>query len=114
MKEMSCGGVSNAAYAFVALIPREFDCEIATKWRKNEIAAAKSPKVKREKAFAWALLEYAVKIVFGKAFEEFSPKKDENGKIIADGIFVSISHSGDYALAVVANKEVGEIGRAHV
>ena len=107
MKEMSCGGVSNAAHAFVALIPHEFDCEIATEWRKNEIAAAKSLKVKREKAFAWALLEYAVKKVFDKDIEEFSPKKDENGKIIADGIFTSISHSGNYALAVVANTEVG-------
>ncbi len=107
MKETSCGSVLNVAHAFIASIPCEFDYKISTVWRNNEIAAVKSSKVKREKAFAWALLEYAVKKVFGKDIEEFSPKKDESGKIIADEIFMSISHSGNYALAVVAEKKVG-------
>ena len=95
------------AQAFISAIPQDFDCEISVSWRKKEIEEAKNKKVKREKTFVWALLEHAVKEVFGKNIEEYSPKKDASGKICADGIFVSVSHSGNYALVAVAKNKIG-------
>lgn len=107
MNEASCCDTACIAHAFVSVIPQKFDYKITTEWRRNEIANAKSLKVKREKAFAWILLEYAVKTVFGNNLESFSPKKNENGKLVFDKIFASISHSGNYVIAVVAKNPVG-------
>lgn len=71
--------------------------------RAAEVEAVSHPRAKREKAFAWRLLEYAVERSFGRKLEKLSPRKLPSGKWVAEEIWFSLSHT-EGALAVAVSR----------
>ena len=71
--------------------------------RAAEVEAVSHPRVKREKAFVWRLLEYAVERSFGRKLEKLSPRRLPSGKWVAEGIWFSLSHT-EGALAVAVSR----------
>ena len=97
-----------AVLVFAAIIPEKEGREpIFPKEREEEINGALSPKVKREKYYAWKLLEYALEKSFGKRMEEVKFEKTPSGKWTCDACEFSLSHSHNLAVVSVAKTPVG-------
>jgi hypothetical protein len=75
--------------------------------RAAEVAAASHPRVAREKAFVWRLLEYAVTRSFGKKLSDLSPRKTPSGKWVAEGIWFSLSHTEGLLAVAVSRAPIG-------
>lgn len=80
---------------------------LKNKLRQKEIENCKNEKVKNQKYFVWKTLEKALKMFYEKDAEEFDFKKNENGKLISDKIFVSLSHSNNFTAVALSDFEVG-------
>ena len=90
------------------IIPNDGDIEpVYPEERAMEIDRVGNDKVKREKYFAWKLLEDTVEKRYGRPFTDFTFEKNENGKWTCGDFFFSISHSGDVVAVAVSEKEVG-------
>ena len=75
--------------------------------RDKEIACCKNEKVKAEKLWAWRILELAINTSLRKPIREVGLKKTKNGKWIADGFCLSITHADGMVAVAVSNAEVG-------
>ena len=75
--------------------------------RKADIAKTKNEEAKREKFYAWRLLEYAVKCGTGSDLNDLCPRKTDTGKWVADGVYFSLSHSHGTVAVCVSDRPCG-------
>ena len=75
--------------------------------RAAEVAAASHPRVVREKAFVWRLLEYAVGRSFGKKLSDLAPEKTPAGKWVAKDIWFSLAHTEGLLAVAVSRAPIG-------
>ena len=94
------------ASIFLAQIPEEIKGTIYCKARIKEIDSCKNEKVKRQKFYAWALLEKCAESL-GFTPHNLSFKKLENGKWVCSDFEFSISHSEDVVAVAIDNKKIG-------
>ena len=93
---------------YFAQIPdKEIGAPLICEERNEEISATRNERVKREKYYAWRLLEYAAKKSFGIEPEQLSPIKNENGKWRSEKLEFSISHSDGAVAVAVSEVPVG-------
>ena len=90
--------MNNQPTIFIAKLPNEgaqpwLKTPIYPPERQAEILACSSEKVRKEKYFAWKLLEFALREVCGKHLQELTFSKSEYGKWHCDGAEFSLSHS---------------------
>ena len=83
---------------FTPLIPKE---------REQEIKSLSNERVKREKYYAWKLLEYALKNALGVNVADAKIYKSKNGKWKSEFCEFSISHSGSCVAVAVSHAPVG-------
>ena len=74
--------------------------------RKKEIKKCRNEDLKREKYYAWKLLEYALDNAKGIDIRKAKLHKEGN-KWCSDQCFFSISHTDDLVLVAVSSKNVG-------
>lgn len=89
---------------FVAAVPDA--TEIPTphcRARRADISNCTNLRVKREKAFAWALLEYAAEVSFKANARKIKFEKQQSGKWTCPDFFFSLTHT-DGAVAVAVSK----------
>lgn len=75
--------------------------------RKEEIEGCSNLFLRRQKYYAWKLLEHALKDTFGYEMQSLNLSKNENGKWICPSCFFSISHSENAVAVAVARCAVG-------
>lgn len=93
---------------YYAKIPdKEIGAPLRSEERNKEIARARNERAKREKYYAWRLLEYAAGRSFEIEPEQLAPYKAESGKWRSDKIEFSISHSDGAVAVAVAEVPVG-------
>ena len=90
--------MNNQPTIFIAKLPNDeaqpwLKAPIYPPKRQAEILACSSEKVRKEKYFAWKLLEFALREVCGKHLQELTFSKSEYGKWHCDGAEFSLSHS---------------------
>lgn len=105
------------ADVYTATIPEnDVFSDLYPQKRNDEIQAVSNNLVKREKYYAWKLLEYALNRTFGYKIEKLDFTKTEKGKWCCDKCFFSISHSNSAVAVAVSKKPIGvdiEIIRPH-
>ena len=97
---------------YTAVIP---ECEISEAMldalepasRAQEIRGCSNPVIRRQKYYAWRLLEHALKDAFGYEMQSLKLSKNQNGKWVCPSCFFSISHSGDAVAVAVGRCAVG-------
>ena len=95
-------------YVYYAKIPKDMgEVELYPKERADEIKGCKNENVRREKYYAWRLLEYAVKDALRLDFNNLKFTKLPSGQWICDGCCFSISHSCGVAAVAVSGGDVG-------
>ncbi|MBQ8394284.1 MAG: lecithin retinol acyltransferase family protein [Clostridia bacterium] len=93
---------------YVAKIPQNTELSpLYPPIRQQEIDACGSEKVKREKHYAWKLLEYGLDRTFGKKMKKLEFTKADNGKWSCDGCEFSLSHSHNAVAVAISRKRVG-------
>lgn len=93
---------------FVAQIPQNGEMGVLfPKSRHEEVQAVKNQKVKREKYYAWLLLEKAIAQVFQKPMQDFSFEKCNTGKWLCDQFEFSLSHSHGVVAVAISDFPVG-------
>ena len=93
---------------YIARLPELMQIEpLACAERQREIDEALNERVKREKYYAWRLLEYALKDSLGLDAENIRFEKTDNGKWICGECEFSLSHSKDALAAAVSDRAVG-------
>ena len=75
--------------------------------RDIEVQSILNLKVKKEKYFAWKLLEFAIAKSMNKKIDELVFEKNEFGKWLTKDFFFSISHSKDVVAVAISSEEVG-------
>lgn len=75
--------------------------------RYEEISACANAKLKASKYADWRLLSSAVENSFRLDFNSIAFTKTKRGKWLADKLFFSLSHSGDFVAVAVSNLPVG-------
>ena len=75
--------------------------------RQEEIGAVQSEKVKREKYYAWKLLEYGLYHSFGKKMRDVSFLKQDTGKWTCNVCEFSLSHSHNVVCVALSRSAVG-------
>ena len=91
-----------------ALMPADYDDEpIYPPKRQEAIDCTKNPAVRRERYFAWKLLEHGLKQSLGKSIMEIDPYVSADGKWLSDSCFFSISHSNDAVAVAISDSPVG-------
>lgn len=92
-------------YLFVSPMPFE-GARVTCRERLLEIEQIGNEKVKKEKLYAFALLEKGLSSL-GLDVNALSPHKDIDGKWRFDGIEASLSHSGELCCCAIAPHSVG-------
>ena len=93
---------------YIAELPeKEIGEPLANDERNAEIASVSSAKVKREKYYAWRLLEIAAKKSFRIEPSQLQVKKSECGKWYSDKLEFSISHCDGAVAVAVSTVPVG-------
>lgn len=93
---------------YIAEIPQDTKLgSLPHKEREKEIESCASEKVKREKYYAWKLLEYAAERTFGKKLKKLTLSKNENGKWECEDFCFSLSHSHSAVAVALSRKSVG-------
>ena len=96
------------ADVYLAKIPEKIGDEpIAFAPRQDEISACTNEQVKRQKYYAWKLLEYALNRSFGYKIDTMEFVKTKYGKWTTPSCFFSISHSKNAVAVAVSRKEIG-------
>lgn len=100
--------ISNKIDVYILPIPHNDSFKpLFPKERDDEVKSISNLSVKREKYYAWLLLEHALSKTLGLMIEEAELFKDENGKWRSPKCELSISH-GDTAVAVaISHAPVG-------
>ena len=81
--------------------------KIKNEARRAEIAALKNAEARKEKFSTWRLLEYAVKCGTGSDLNDLCPRKTDTGKWVADGVYLSLSHSRGAVAVCVSDRPCG-------
>ena len=93
---------------FLAKIPEKIEYKpLYPSERFEEISSCKSEKVKRQKYAVWELLKYVLEKEYNLRFENIKFTKSVNGKWLANCIYFSLAHSGDYVAVCVDNRPIG-------
>ena len=96
------------ADVFVAKIPAEMGNEtLYPAERNDEVQACSHEGVKRQKYYAWKLLEYALERTFAFKIRNLSFTKTKQGKWTVPNCFFSISHSENAVAVAVSRDEIG-------
>ncbi|MBR2383973.1 MAG: 4'-phosphopantetheinyl transferase superfamily protein [Clostridia bacterium] len=91
---------------FLAKTPSKITGEIYCKARLNEIASCTNEKVKKQKFYAWALLEKCA-ISLGYELDKLHFFKLDIGKWKCDKFEFSLSHSDDFVAVAISDIPVG-------
>ena len=94
------------ASIFLAQIPQNIMGTIHCKERIREIESCNNEDVKKQKFYAWVLLENVAKKL-GFLPENLQFKKLENGKWVCNEFEFSISHSKNFVVVAIDNKKIG-------
>ena len=93
---------------YTAVIPENLEIkELSSLEREEEIKNSPNLKVKKERYFAWKLLEFALKNSFDKKAKDITFTKNEFGKWTTKDCFFSISHSSGAVAVALSKAEVG-------
>ena len=88
---------------------------MVSSFRRKKVNHAKSPQAKYHRLGAGVLLDFALQRR-GRFEKEMEYKVDENGKPFfanCSNLFFSLSHSGDWAVCALSNKQVGVDVQVH-
>ncbi|MBR2968483.1 MAG: lecithin retinol acyltransferase family protein [Clostridia bacterium] len=100
--------IRTRADVYVAEIPVSSPLPyINSRERRAEIKSCTNERVKREKAFAWALLEYAAKDCLSLNVKRLKFKKQENGMWTCPSFCFSISHSHGAVAVAISKMPIG-------
>ncbi len=100
--------LENAVTVYIAQIPKSGEITpVYPPLRQREILACTSEKVRREKYYAWKLLEYAVSSALGETMQELVFEKSENGKWKCNAFEFSLSHSKNAVALAISQSAVG-------
>lgn len=92
---------------YVSKIPSDADkIKIKNRQRKRELKGI-APELKAEKAYAWALLERALKDSYGLDIDKIKLKRQKNGKWETPYCYLSISRSNGIVAVAVSKESVG-------
>lgn len=95
-------------YVYVARLPSELAfLPLYPKARDEEVRAVKNERLRRQKYYAWKLLEYALQDAFGDHFFDLDFQKKDGGKWTSSKRCFSLSHSRNALAVAVANEPVG-------
>ena len=93
---------------YLAEIPKQMGVEpLALAMRQEEILDCGNESVRRQKYYAWKLLEYALARSFGYKIADMEFVKTKYGKWTTPSCFFSISHSENAVAVAVSRKEIG-------
>ncbi len=93
---------------YLAKIPSETgEDTLYPQARQDEVDACTNDKVKRQKYYAWKLLEYALNRTFGYKMSNLVFEKTKRGKWTTPSCFFSISHSENAVAVAVSRREIG-------
>ena len=93
---------------FLSPIPQNVSCtELYPHERSCEVFKASNENVRREKYYAWRVLEYLLLKTRGISITEVSFKKSEGGRWSAEGFDFSISHSDSVVAVALSDFSVG-------
>lgn len=81
--------------------------KVCSDTRQAEIDKANSEKVKREKYYAWKLLEYGLQQSFDKKIEDVEFVKQATGKWTCNVCEFSLSHSHNVVCVALSNSPIG-------
>ena len=95
-------------YVYYAKIPSDIgECELYPRERTEEINGCKNESIKREKYYAWRLLEYAIKDVFSLDFNNLQFTKLPSGQWVCDELCFSLTHAGGAVTVALSIADVG-------
>ena len=101
-------GQKEGAYIYIAKMPSFMPDEIiCPPKRKSEIDAAAREQRKKELYYGWKLLEYGAMDAFGISPAKGDGGHREDGSVCFDGLFCSLSHSGNLIAAALSQQNVG-------
>ena len=101
-------GKLNIAEVYVAKIPLEVGDEpICPKAREEEIFACGNERVRRQKFYAWKLLERALRSSLGMEMKDLAFTKNSCGKWETPSCYFSISHSKNAVAVAVSDAPIG-------
>ena len=101
-------GDRSAVSVYFSIIPDTATIgAILPKEREDEIKSVSNERVKREKYFAWRLLEYALSDALGLKLIDAKLFKDKNGKWKSELCEFSISHSASLVAVAISHAPVG-------
>ena len=93
---------------YVAEIPNSVpDTKLFPPEREAEISSVTNPRVKKEKYYAWRLLEYGLERSLGLKIKNMELVKTPFGKWTSPSCRFSISHGGDLVAVAISRGEVG-------
>lgn len=93
---------------YVAELPEGDVCyPVFPEERETELRGISSDRTRREKYYAWRLLEYALLESFGLSMEEAELYRSISGKWLSPRAELSISHSGGAVAVAVSRGPVG-------
>ena len=100
--------MENHIQVYYAKIPAQYERDtLYPPARQREIEACASEKVRKEKYYAWKLLERAVQDFLGASITDLRFTKSENGKWKSDRVEFSLSHSASAVAVALSNAPVG-------
>ena len=93
---------------YVANIPSaESSLPLSCAERQSDIDKISNERARREKYYAWRLLEYAIKNSLGADASRLSFTRGDNNRWRCDGLELSLSHSGDALAVAISDRAVG-------
>ncbi len=75
--------------------------------RQNEVLACTNEKARRQKYYAWKLLDYALSESFGYKIGDLELCKGKNGKWTSPSCYFSLSHSHNAVAVAVSDRPIG-------
>lgn len=91
-------------HVYLARIPDDAPMTpVSNRERQCELDGITNERVKKEKYFAWRLLEYALYRSFGKKIDNLELHRAESGRWICPDLYLSISHT-DGAVAIALSR----------
>jgi len=93
---------------YIAKIPTNLEIKrLSSEERNIYIDKTGNPAAKREKYFAWRLLEYALRKSLGIEISDLKFEKTASGRWITEGVEFSISHSESAVAVAISDSPVG-------
>ena len=100
--------MENLIQVYYAKIPAQYGRDtLYPPARQREIEACASEKVRKEKYYAWKLLERAVQDFLGASITDLRFTKSKNGKWKSDRVEFSLSHSASAVAVALSRSPVG-------